>query len=102
MKTEINYYQFEKWFFEHRPNNFSPSGLRSLYDYFEQYEEDTGESIEFDPIALCCEYTEYDDLKEFKGEYTCEEYQEIDDYRKLDYYTQVIPIDKESFIILAF
>mgnify|MGYP003151513262 CR=1 FL=1 len=101
MKTSINYYEFEKWFTEHRPNNFSHSGLRALFDYLEQYEEDTDESIEFDPIALCCEYTEYDDLKEFQGDYTAEEYQ-VDDYRKLDYYTQVIPIDKESFIILAF
>ena len=101
MKTEINFYEFESWFNEHRPNNFSHSGLRALFDWLESYEEETGEHIHFDPIALCCEYTEYDDLKEFQGDYTAEEYQ-VDDYKKLDYFTQVIPIDKESFIILAF
>tara|TARA_R100000501_G_C2574601_1_gene80186 strand:- start:119 stop:430 length:312 start_codon:yes stop_codon:yes gene_type:complete len=103
MKKEINYSEFERWFFDHRPNNFSPAGLRSLYDYFEDYEEDTGESVEFDPIALCVEFTEYENLKEFKENYSADEYQEIDDINKLYDYTQVIPIENnESFIILDF
>lgn len=41
-----------------RPNNFSYEGQGVLFDYFEQYEDDTGEQIEFDPIAICCEYAE--------------------------------------------
>ena len=41
-----------------RPDNFSYEGLGVLFDYFEQYEDDTGEQIEFDPIAICCEYSE--------------------------------------------
>jgi len=43
----------------------------------------------------------YDNLQEFKENYTAEEYQ-VDDYNKLWEYTQVIPIDKESFIIQDF
>lgn len=43
-----------------RPNCFSYEGLGVLFDYFEQYEDDTGEQIEFDPIAICCEYSEAD------------------------------------------
>jgi hypothetical protein len=30
--------------------------------------EDTGEDIEFDPIALCCEFSEYS-LEEFNNDY---------------------------------
>ena len=41
-----------------RPDNFSYEGQGVLFDYFEQYENDTGEQIEFDPIAFCCEYAE--------------------------------------------
>jgi hypothetical protein len=41
-----------------RPDNFSYEGQGVLFDYFEQYEDDTGEQIEFDPIAFCCEYAE--------------------------------------------
>lgn len=41
-----------------RPNQFSYEALGILFDYFEQYENDTGEQVEFDPIAICCEYAE--------------------------------------------
>jgi hypothetical protein len=65
MKTNINEYEFCRWFEMHRPNNFSYNGLRALYDMLTSYEEDTGEEIEYDPIAFCCEYTEYENMKEF-------------------------------------
>ena len=56
MKQSVNEYDFLKAFKECRPNNFSRAGLFALYDYLEQYEDDTGEEIELDVIALCCEY----------------------------------------------
>ena len=99
MKKTINFYEFSRWFEEHRPNNFSRAGLKALFDYFEEYEDSTGESIEFDPIAICVEYTEYDDLKEFHQNYDEEDYPTIDE---LYDYTQVIPFGTESFIILDF
>lgn len=43
-----------------RKENFSYEALRILFDYLEQYEDDTGEEIELDVIALCCEYSEDD------------------------------------------
>ena len=45
-----------------RKNQFSYEGLVSLFEYLEEYEDSTGETIEFDMIALCCEYAEYDNL----------------------------------------
>lgn len=41
-----------------RNDNFSYEAKRILFDYLEQYEEDTGESIELDVVALCCDYNE--------------------------------------------
>tara|TARA_Y100000310_G_C20571034_1_gene758041 strand:- start:901 stop:1209 length:309 start_codon:yes stop_codon:yes gene_type:complete len=102
MIQELKYYDFENWFFTNRPNQFTYAGLRALYDYFEHYEEETMEKILFDPIAFCCEYTEYENLKEFKEEYSSAEYKDIKDYKKLDYYTTIIPIDDEAFIIKQF
>ena len=32
---------------------------KALAEYLEQYEEDTGEAIELDPIALRCEFSSY-------------------------------------------
>ena len=65
MKTNVNFYDFSRWFEQYRPNNFSREGLQCLFDFLEEFEEGTGEEIEFDPIALCCEYTEYEDIDEF-------------------------------------
>jgi hypothetical protein len=41
-----------------RGEQFTYEGLKVLFDYLEQYEQDTGEQIELDIIALCCEYAE--------------------------------------------
>tara|TARA_R100000781_G_scaffold92092_1_gene57014 strand:+ start:6720 stop:7019 length:300 start_codon:yes stop_codon:yes gene_type:complete len=99
MKTSISEYEFCRWFEEQRPNNFSRVGLQSLFDYLEEYEESTGEEIEFDPIALCCEYTEYEDLDEFHQDYDKEEYPDLDEIRD---WTQVIEVGNKSFIIQQF
>lgn len=60
MHTTINnVYQFRDAFHgAGRSGQFSYDGLEVLFDYLEQYEEDTGEAIELDVVALCCEYSE--------------------------------------------
>ena len=104
MKQTINEYQFKDAFQKCRPDNFSCEGLIALYDYLEQYEEDTGQEVELDVIAICCEFTEYEDLKEFQGIY----YDDIkgDKYKTLEEIeeeTIVIPIEgTEGFIIQDF
>lgn len=40
-----------------REDNFTFEGLRTLFDYLEQYEEDTGEEIELDVISFCGDYS---------------------------------------------
>ena len=69
-------------------NNFTLDARLALYDYFEQYEDETGEQIEFDPVAVCCEYTEYASIKEIKADYPI-----IEDLEDLYNYTQVIEFD---------
>jgi len=41
-----------------RTNQFSYEAREILFDYIEQYEQDTGQEIELDVIAICCEYSE--------------------------------------------
>ena len=89
-----------------RDNQFSYEGLDALYDYLEQYEEDTGEKIDLDVIALCCEYSEYDNLEQFRNDYDSKDedgqyqYNDIEDIRAE---TEVIEIPgSEKFIILQF
>ena len=59
MKTTVSRYDFERAFVDtDRKENFSYEGLGLLFDYLEDYEEQTGEEIELDVIALCCDYNE--------------------------------------------
>lgn len=41
-----------------RADQFSYEAQTILFDYFEALEDDTGEQIEFDMIAICCEWAE--------------------------------------------
>lgn len=41
----------------YRVGNFGYNGLRVLFDWLEQWEEDTGSEIELDVVALCCDYS---------------------------------------------
>lgn len=60
MKSHVNFYQFSDTFKRSDyKNKFTYQGLIALFDYLEELEDDLGEEIEFDMIALCCEYSEY-------------------------------------------
>ena len=97
MKDTITEYQFTDWFQEHRPNNFSYDGTKALFDYLEELELDLGEEIEFDPIAICCEWSEYKALDAY-NEQNNSDY----DFETLCGDTQVIDIDKERLIVMNF
>ena len=103
MKDTINKDQFRNWFrsSEQYRRTFSYEGLSALFDYLEEMEESTGEELEFDPVALCCEFEEYDTFEEFQEEYNGEVlYPTLDD---LEYYTTVIRVGHTgSFIIQQF
>lgn len=58
MYQEIYRSDFVQAFEESRPNQFSREALIMLFDYFEGLEDATGEKIELDVIAICCDFTE--------------------------------------------
>ena len=96
MKQSVNMYDFERAFKSFERDNFSYDGLKALFEYLEDYEEDTGEEVELDVIALCCDYMEYDSLKEYNDDYGTK-YSEIDTIQDD---TTLIKIDGlNSFII---
>jgi len=86
---------FLNWFREHRPNNFTLYGKNALFDYLEEYEEDTGEKIEFDPIAICCDYSEYANLEEYN-----ENYQPVENLDQIRELTTVIEIPQNKGFII--
>lgn len=95
MKETVNFSQFCDRFRDMgRNDNFTYSGKHALFDYLEEYEEGTGEEVELDVISLCCDYTEYENLKELQENYT-----DIESIEELEEHTTVIKVDDESFII---
>jgi hypothetical protein len=100
MIDTITKYSFLDAFYKMgREDQFSYKGLISLFDYFEMLEEDTDQKIEFDVIAICCEYSEYDSLKDFQNDYG-DEYKSLED---IEDNTSLIKIeDTEGFIIQQF
>lgn len=98
MKQTINLYNFRDAFQAMRPNNFSYEGLRALFEYLEDLEDDTGEEIELDVIAICCDFTEYESLQEFQECYGAEDYPDLESIAAA---TQFIEIDGDWFIIGA-
>jgi hypothetical protein len=58
MKTLVTFNDFVDAFKAYdRYDNFGYDGLKIIFDYLEQYEEETGEEIELDVIAFCCDFT---------------------------------------------
>lgn len=105
MIETINFDRFNSWFLnsETRKNKYSYEGRKALYDYLLDYEYSTGEQIEFDPIAFCCEYTEYENFADLQTNYS-----NIKSMEELQDNTTVIPIynnddtESERFIIQNF
>ena len=59
MKQTLTFSTFADAFRSHgRSDKFSYSALKSLFNYFEELENDTGKVLELDVIAICCEYSE--------------------------------------------
>lgn len=67
----LNQNQFVDNFLSVRPDNFSYEGLQTLFTSIEDCTEEMGEDFEFDPIAICCDFTEYDNLQAIIDAYDC-------------------------------
>ena len=58
MKKYVNQYEFVDEMSK-KGNGFSFEGAIALFDYLEEFEDEIGEEIEFDPIGLRSYYEEY-------------------------------------------
>jgi hypothetical protein len=108
MKTTVSKYDFERAFVDaDRKENFSYEALGLLFDYFEDYEEETGQEIELDVIAICCEYSEDnpDDIItnysiDVEGMDDDEKIEAVRDY--LEAHTTLVGETATGFVYLAF
>lgn len=98
MKTTI--YESD---FTHNPmleDNFTYHARVALFEYLEQYEEDCGIELDFDPVAIRCDFTEYANIEAFWQDYNSVEFQCLSNIEDT---TTVIYVDNSnSFIIQNF
>ena len=96
-----------------REDQFSREALEALFEYIENYEEDTGSRVELDVVGLCCEFTEYENAITaaadygFTSELEAEDYEDAEDFEEakesearewLEYRTLVISFDSGLII----
>jgi hypothetical protein len=95
MKQTINEHDFIEGFrLCNRENNFTVGARRALYEYLCDLEDDMGEEMEFDPIAICCEFTQWDGLNEIIEAYGFQPTFTMDDLRD---HTTVIEVEDFDF-----
>jgi hypothetical protein len=111
MKITLTESEFVDRFLAIRPDNFSREGLRALFDYLGELEREAEDETEFDPIGICCEWTEYGSAVEAAEAYgwedDAEEGEERDsepEEKALDFLlesTAVVPFSK-GFLVANF
>lgn len=109
MKNTVNYYDFVRAFQDSgRGDQFSLTALGAIFDYMEQYEQDSGEEIELDVVAICCEWNEAT-WQEIADDYNVDLTECGDEQEKLEaveafleYHTQFVNMGDGNFIYVAF
>jgi len=88
--TTVQFGDFYEWTqkSDNYNNNFTYEGAKALFNYLEEYSEEVENTLEFDPIAWCCEFSEYKNLKELQ-----DNYQDIKTLEELQEKTTVIQFD---------
>lgn len=84
-------------------DNFTYEGLSALYDYLEELTESTGEDLELDIVAICCDYSEYD-IDELRQQYEtlAEDLEDTDFIFALEDRTTVLEVGEDTYIIQDF
>lgn len=91
--------------------NFSLEGSKAVFNYFDELSESMGEPVEFDPIAWCVEFSEYDSVAEaYKEHYGDDSDLPVEQRRttreqQLEYFqdnTTVIELDNDHVILGEF
>lgn len=113
-QTITDEYHFWEWLkrSDNYGNNFSLEGAKAVQAYYEQLSDDLGEDIEFDAIAWCCEWAEYDSIGEAYESYFGD-YADVEDQnqgnrtpeQQLEWFqdnTQVIELDNGHVLIQEF
>jgi len=72
MKKTMTQYDIAHELMQDTNANWSRAGAFALAEYFEQIEMDTNEELDFDAVAIRCEFSQYANLQEWISDYYSE------------------------------
>lgn len=122
MKITVDVYDMKERFVAMDRDYYTFEGLESLLDYYDEIDPE----MEFDPIAICCDCTEYGEnaacsfdwlISDYGYKYPVEEYKEDNDIEenefdeteyitalveRLEDETTVLHVPNGNYIVFAF
>ena len=69
MKITLTTYQIAGYLMQDTSAQWTRSGAYALADYLQELENDTGEEMDLDVVAIRCDFSEYPSAAEAAGEY---------------------------------
>jgi len=69
MKMTLTACDFVEHFERIRLDQFTRAGLFALFEHLEEMEDATGEEMEFDCVAICCEFSESENFVDWAAGY---------------------------------
>lgn len=113
VKTITDDYYFWNWLkkSDNYSTSFSLEGAKAVQAYMDELSEETDQPMEFDPIAWCVEFTEYDSVEEAYREHygddsdLPEEQRRTTREQQLEYFqdnTTVMELDNGHIIVGEF
>lgn len=112
MKKTLTHYEAANEIYEVYDHKFSYAAAHALAEYYEDLEDEMGEEIEIDPVAIACDWMECADKKELLVAYGyvlnedwALEDQDAKTEAVLDYLrdnTTVIELNSSGYIVQAF
>mgnify|MGYP003633042050 FL=1 len=95
MKQNVSSSQFVDAIVGDDYNDMSYEGANALFEYLEELEDSIGEEIEFDAVAIRCEWAEYENL-----DAVLSDYDNIKTLEELQDNTTVILIEDSDRLII--
>lgn len=112
MKRTVDIYDMKEEFKALDQDYYTYDGLEALLDYYDEIDE----NMEFDPIAICCDCTEYGEnaacsfdclISDYGYKYPVEEYKENNDieeneFNEDEYLTALVErLEDETTVLYA-
>lgn len=79
-----------------RGTQFTTEALTALYDFYNEHSDNVGEPWELDVIAVCCDWTEYDNMEDALRAYN------LDDENDLYDHTTVIELSYGTVLLMNY